>query len=157
MEQTNRIRAVFGAGFAVLLGVGMAAVVQTFVWENSVTLVARTYETLTRLDGIAYSSQAVESSALRYASTSDTSAAAECRQNLTDMRALLAAVGNMSTEGPSLQNAKIHLWIKHIAKIGQENKINHRTHIKFAMRATAVSVCTRSDDTAKRVGLWESH
>src|ERR1700728_4965259 len=52
LEQTNRIRAVFGAGFAVLLGVGMAAVVQTFVWENSVTLVARTYETLNRIDGI---------------------------------------------------------------------------------------------------------
>ncbi len=109
MEQTHRIRAVFGAGFAVLLGVGIAAVYQTFVWENSVTLVARTYETLNRLDGIAYSSQAVESSALRFASTSDATAAAECRQNLANMRALLAAVGNMSTEGPSLQNAKIHL------------------------------------------------
>lgn len=109
MEQTHRIRAVFGAGFAVLLGVGMAAVVQTFVWETSVTRVARTYETLNRIDGIAYSSQAVESSALRYASTSDATAAAECRQNLASMQALLAAVGNMSTEGPSLQNAKNHL------------------------------------------------
>ena len=109
LEQTNRIRAVFGAGFAVLLGVGIAAVVQTFVWENSVTLVARTYEMLNRIDGIAYFSQAVESSALRYASTSDTSAAAECRRNLTDMRSLLAAVGSLSTEGPSLQNAKTHV------------------------------------------------
>jgi hypothetical protein len=50
----------------------MAAVVQTFVWENSVTLVARTYETLNRIDGIAYSSEAVESSALRYASLTHT-------------------------------------------------------------------------------------
>jgi len=93
----------------VLLGVGIAAVYQTFVWENSVTLVARTYETLNRLNGIAYASQAAESSALRYASTSDNNAALECRQDLSSMQALLEAVGNMSAEGPALQSAKVHL------------------------------------------------
>ena len=71
LEQSNKIRAVFGAGFAVLLGLGIAAVFHTFRWENSVTLVAGTYDTLSRLDGIAYSSKAAEAAGLRFASTSD--------------------------------------------------------------------------------------
>ncbi len=104
MEQSNKIRAVFGAGFAVLLGVGIAAVFQTFVWESSVTVVARTYETLNRLDRIAYSSKAAEAAALRYADTSDAKAATECRDALEDVRAMIAglAVG----EGPAFASLR---------------------------------------------------
>ena len=76
MEQSNKIRAVFGAGFAILLGVGIAAIIQTFVWEDSGTLVAKAYEALNRLDSIAYSSKAAEEAGLRFAADSDAVAAA---------------------------------------------------------------------------------
>jgi len=109
LEQTNKIRAFFGAGFAVLLGVGIASVFQTFVWENSVTLVARTYETLSRLDGIAYSSKAAEAAALRLASAPNDRAAVECRQDLADVRTLLAGLTSASGDGPAFQSMKGHL------------------------------------------------
>ncbi len=109
LEQTARIRAVFGAGFAVLLGIGIAAVFQTFVWESSVTLVARTYETLSRVDGIAYSSKAAEAAALRFASSSDEKAAMECRADLGNIRLLLTGLSTAPAEGQAFQSMKSHL------------------------------------------------
>ena len=109
MKQTHKIRAVFGGGFAVLLGVGIAAVFQTFVWESSVTQVAKTYEALSRLDNIAYSSKAAEAAALRYSSTPDTRAAAECRADLAEVRLHLAGLKAASGEGPAIQNLSSRL------------------------------------------------
>jgi diguanylate cyclase (GGDEF)-like protein/PAS domain S-box-containing protein len=99
LDQSNKIRAVFGAGFAVLLGLGMAAVYQTFVWENSVTLVARSYESLNKLDGIAYASKAAEAAALRFANGTDAKAATECRQDLADVHALFADLDSVPDGG----------------------------------------------------------
>jgi len=99
LEQSNKIRAVFGAGFAVLLGLGMAAVYQTFVWENSVTQVARAFESLNKLDGLAYSSKAAEASALRFANGTDTKAATECRQDLADVHALFTDLDSIAGVG----------------------------------------------------------
>ncbi len=112
MEQSNKIRAVFGAGFAILLGVGIAAVIQTFVWQDGGALVARAYEALNRLDSIAYSSKAAEEAGLRFASASDTAAAAECRKDLSDIRELVAGFGSASrdsSQGPLLAGIKRRL------------------------------------------------
>jgi diguanylate cyclase (GGDEF)-like protein/PAS domain S-box-containing protein len=109
LDQSNRIRAVFGAGFAVLLGVGIAAVFQTFVWEDSVTLVARTYEMLNRLDRIAYSSEAAEAAGLRYVSTADGGAATECRQDLAIVHNMLANLGGESADGPVFRSLRANL------------------------------------------------
>ena len=109
MEQTNRIRAVFGAGFAVLLGVGIAAVFQTFVWENSAAAVTKTYEMLNRLDRIAYSSKAAEASGLRYAATSERHAAEECRQDLAEVRELLGGLGAAPGDNSLIQSLKAGL------------------------------------------------
>lgn len=114
MEQSNKIRAVFGAGFAILLGVGIAAIIQTFVWEDSGTLVAKAYEALNRLDSIAYSSKAAEEAGLRFAADSDAVAAAECRKDLSDVRDLVAGIGSAGADsstpqGPALDRMKHRL------------------------------------------------
>ena len=104
MDQTNRIRAAFGGGFAVLLGVGIAAVFQTFLWEQSVNLVAGTYETLHRLDSIALSSKAAEEAASRFAATSADAAAMECRNDLTQVRTLVAGLGAQPSDSAELNS-----------------------------------------------------
>ena len=95
----------FGGGFAVLLGVGIAAVFQTFVWEQSVSLVAGTYETLHRLDAIALSSKAAEEAAFRFSATADDSAATECYNDLAEVRSLVAGLGVQPAESPELQSS----------------------------------------------------
>ena len=99
----------FGAGFAVLLGVGIAAVFQTFVWEASVTLVARTYENLSRVDDIAYSSKAAQAAALRFAFTGDESSVTECRDDLARARTLVASVGDASADNALFQTMRSRL------------------------------------------------
>jgi len=47
-----RIRAGFGAAFALLLGVGVAAVFQTYAWEASGAWVAHTFEVIGRLNDL---------------------------------------------------------------------------------------------------------
>ncbi len=146
MEQSNKIRAIFGAGFAVLLGVGMAASFQTFVWESSVTRVAKTYETLNRLDGIAYSSKAAEAAALRFASTSDPKAATESRQNLEDVRILLA--GLASGDGPAFQSLKSHL-----AELMDEQYVALRSALETGASDKVARVMTSRDESGARVQL----
>ena len=146
MEESNKIRAIFGAGFAVLLGVGMAAVFQTFVWENSVTLVAKTYETLNRLNGIAYSSKAAEAAALRFASTSDPNAATECRNELDAARSLLA--GLASGDGSAFQNLRSHL-----SELLDEQYVAVRSVLETGAADKVARVMTARDASGARVQL----
>jgi diguanylate cyclase (GGDEF)-like protein/PAS domain S-box-containing protein len=146
LEQSNKIRAIFGAGFAVLLGVGIAAVFQTFVWENSVTLVARTYETLTRLDGIAYSSKSAEAAALRFASTSDPEAATECRQELDAARGQLA--GLASGDDPAFQILKSHL-----SELLEEQYVAVRSVLETGAADNMARVMTSRDSSGARAKL----
>ncbi len=148
MEQTNRIRAFFGAGFAVLLGVGIAAVFQTFVWESSAAVVSRTYETLNRLDGIAYSSKAAEAAALRFASTADVKAAEECRSELSAVRGLLAALNGSSVEGPAFQSLKSRL-----SELLDVQYVSVGAVLESPVAATVARVMTARDASGARTQL----
>ncbi len=95
--------AVFGAGFAVLLGLGMAAVYQTFVWENSVTQVARAYESLNKLPmARSLLEGRGKASALRFVSngTDKEGCHLECRRcDLADKDALFADLDSTASSG----------------------------------------------------------
>lgn len=56
-----RVKAGFGAGFAILLGIGLAAVYQTLAWEESVQWVLQTHTIIATVDAISlHSRSAVE-------------------------------------------------------------------------------------------------
>lgn len=52
-----RTKAAFGAAFALFLGVGAAAVLQTYAWESSVAWVSHSFELLGRLSEVAQESK----------------------------------------------------------------------------------------------------
>lgn len=60
-----KVRAGFGAGFATLLGVSIAAIIQTTAWEESVAWISRTHEIIGTLDGLSlHARDAVEQARL---------------------------------------------------------------------------------------------
>jgi diguanylate cyclase (GGDEF)-like protein/PAS domain S-box-containing protein len=109
LKKLAKIRIILGAGLALLFGLGMAGIIQTFAWERNSLLVSGTYGMLSRIDGIAYSSKAAEEAALRFASTSDARAAAECRENLADVRVFVGGLESVQGSSPALRGMKIRL------------------------------------------------
>ena len=67
--QALRMRAAFVTSFAILLGFGLSAIFQTFVWEQSATFVAQSWQTISRVDEILLSSYGVESTSRQLASS----------------------------------------------------------------------------------------
>jgi diguanylate cyclase (GGDEF)-like protein/PAS domain S-box-containing protein len=76
----------FGAGFALLLGICLAAVLQTFQWEESARAVARTNEVIERLEELSLQSTDAEEAARRYIATPDRLDRARCREELGQAR-----------------------------------------------------------------------
>jgi diguanylate cyclase (GGDEF)-like protein/PAS domain S-box-containing protein len=53
LSHTLKVKAGFGAAFAILLGAGVAATFQTFLWEGSADWVAHSWDVIERLDELA--------------------------------------------------------------------------------------------------------
>ena len=67
------------------------------------------------------------------------------RQNLANMRGLLAAVGNMSTEGPALQTAKTHL-----AELIDEEYVSSRSVLDTGAPANMMQVMAARNASGAR-------
>ena len=83
MTNPAKIRAGLGAGFAVLLGIGIAAVAQTLAWEDISGRVADTHEVIERLDEVSLQALAAQQSARRYVATPDPRDLADARESLS--------------------------------------------------------------------------
>ena len=86
MTGTAKIRVGFGAGFALLLGICLAAVLQTFQWERSAHAVARSNEVIERLEELSLQSKDAEDAARRFIAAGDRLDLARCREELSRAR-----------------------------------------------------------------------
>jgi diguanylate cyclase (GGDEF)-like protein/PAS domain S-box-containing protein len=83
---TTKIRVGFGAGFALLLGIGLAAILQTLQWEESARWVAHTNQVIERLEEVSLESKDAEEAARRFVSTFDRFDLARCREALSQAK-----------------------------------------------------------------------
>ena len=86
MRGTAKIKAGFGAGFALLLGICLAAVLQTNQWEESARAVARTNQVIERLEEVSLDSKDAEEAARRFIATPDRLDLARCREALSQAK-----------------------------------------------------------------------
>jgi diguanylate cyclase (GGDEF)-like protein/PAS domain S-box-containing protein len=77
-----KAKAGFGAGFAVLLGIGVAAVAQTLAWEESSRQINHTHEVIERIDQLALNSKDAEEAARRFVAIGDLGDLERCREDL---------------------------------------------------------------------------
>ncbi|HWF11571.1 MAG TPA: diguanylate cyclase [Bryobacteraceae bacterium] len=82
MTAAARLNAGFGAGFALLLGIGIPAAIQTFHWEESAQSIARINRAIERLGDLSLESKDAEDAARRYLVTGDPRSLAESRKQL---------------------------------------------------------------------------
>lgn len=82
MTAAARLKAGFGAGFALLLGVGISAALQTFKWEESTQSVAQANQAIQRLEELSLESKDAEDLARRFTATRNLPDLAECRAEL---------------------------------------------------------------------------
>jgi diguanylate cyclase (GGDEF)-like protein/PAS domain S-box-containing protein len=83
---TTKIRAGFGAGFALLLGICFAAVLQTLHWEESARAVALTNQVIERLEEVSLESMDAEDAARRFIDTAEHLDLARCREVLSQAK-----------------------------------------------------------------------
>jgi len=95
------MRAGFGAGFAVLLGICLAAVLQTLHWEESARALARTNEVIERLDELSLQSKDAEDAARRFIATPDRLDLARCREELSQAKERERELENLVAERPA--------------------------------------------------------
>ena len=81
-----KIKSGFGAGFALMLGIGIAAVLQTLQWEESARSVAHTNQVIERLEELSLESKDAEDSARRFIPTLDRLDLARCREALSQAK-----------------------------------------------------------------------
>jgi diguanylate cyclase (GGDEF)-like protein/PAS domain S-box-containing protein len=81
-----KIRAGFSAGFALLLGICLAAVLQTLQWEASTRSVAHTNQVIERLEELSLLSTEAEDAARRFGATTDRLDLARCREELNQTK-----------------------------------------------------------------------
>ena len=86
MTAVAKIRAGFSAGFALLLGICLAAVLQTLQWEASTRSVAHTNQMIERLEELSLLSTEAEDAARRFAATADRLDLARCREELSQAK-----------------------------------------------------------------------
>jgi diguanylate cyclase (GGDEF)-like protein/PAS domain S-box-containing protein len=77
-----RIKAGFGAGFALLLGICYAAIQQTKDWDQTAQALARTHLVIERLEDLSLQSTQAEVAARRFIATPGASDPARCRESL---------------------------------------------------------------------------
>ncbi|MDP9053752.1 MAG: diguanylate cyclase [Acidobacteriota bacterium] len=86
MTEATKIRFGFGAGFALLLGIGIAAVLQTWQWEESARWVARTNEVIERVEELSFESKDADDAARRFIATLNPLALARCRDTVRQLK-----------------------------------------------------------------------
>lgn len=102
-------KAGFGAAFALLLGVGIAAVIQTYAWETSVAWVTHTYELMGRLEDLSRDSRELESAA-RLVSVEFTAQGAEqIREHLNRTIAGASEIHRLTTDNPQEEKQSLIL------------------------------------------------
>ena len=106
MTTAGKIKSGFGAGFALLLGIGIAAVLQTLQWEESSRSVAHTNEVIERLEELSFVSKDAEDSARRYIPNLDRLDLARCREALSQAKEREAELETL-TAGDRLQQKNV--------------------------------------------------
>jgi len=81
-----KIKAGFGAGFAVLLGICIAAVLQTLQWDETSRAVAHTNEVIERIEELSFQSKDADDAARRYLVTLDRLDLARSREALSQTK-----------------------------------------------------------------------
>lgn len=77
------MKAGFGAGFAILVGIAIAAAAQTLAWEETSDLVARTHDVIERLDEVSLQTVGAQEAARRYVVAPDPRDLAASRASLS--------------------------------------------------------------------------
>jgi diguanylate cyclase (GGDEF)-like protein/PAS domain S-box-containing protein len=96
---TTKIKAGFGAGFALLLGICLAAVLQTLQWEESARAVAHTNQVIERLEEVSLESKDAEDAARRFIATPDRLDLARCREALSQATEREGELENLVANG----------------------------------------------------------
>jgi diguanylate cyclase (GGDEF)-like protein/PAS domain S-box-containing protein len=81
-----KIRAGFSAGFALLLGICLAAVLQTLQWEASTRAVAHTNQVIERLEELSLLFTEAEDAGRRFAATAERRDLERCREELSQAK-----------------------------------------------------------------------
>ena len=100
MTAAGKIKSGFGAGFALLLGIGIAAVLQTLQWEESSRSVAHTNEVIERLEELSFVLKDAEVSARRYIPNLDRLDLARCREALSQAKEREAELETLVADNP---------------------------------------------------------
>ncbi|MGD1070311.1 MAG: diguanylate cyclase [Bryobacteraceae bacterium] len=100
MRHAIKVKAGFGAAFAILLGVGVAAVFQTFLWEGSTDWVAHSWDVIEHLDELARRSMDAEDTARRLARQFAGAQEARCREDLLRVRHLAVELEWLTADNP---------------------------------------------------------
>ncbi len=111
-------KAGFGAAFALLLGVGIAAVIHTYAWETSVAWVTHTYDLMGRLEDLARDSRELDSAA-RLLSVNFTSQGTEqLREHLSRIVAETSEIHRLTTDNP--REEKQSLRLQELARVRED-------------------------------------
>ena len=100
MTGAAKIKAGFGSGFALLLGIGIAAVLQTLQWEESARAVAHSNQVIERLDELSLLSTDAEDMARRFIATPDRRDLARCREELSQAKEREGEIENLIADNP---------------------------------------------------------
>jgi diguanylate cyclase (GGDEF)-like protein/PAS domain S-box-containing protein len=95
LTEAARIKAGFGAGFALLFGIGLSAVQQITKWEESARWVAHTHEAIDQLEDISLQSKEAEDAARRFVATVDPLDLRRCRAALNQAQKRAAELENL--------------------------------------------------------------
>jgi len=83
LTSTTRIKAGYGAGFALLLGICFAATQQTKQWEENAQALAHSNQVIEQLEGLSLQSTDAEAAARRFIVTPGVLDLARCRRSLS--------------------------------------------------------------------------
>lgn len=98
MTGAAKARAGFGAGFALLLGICLAAVLQTWQWEASAHAVARTNQVIERLEELSLQSMEAEDAARRFVAKPDPVELSRCREALSQAKERAGELENLAVD-----------------------------------------------------------
>ena len=86
MTPAGKIKGIFGAGFALLLGVGVAAFLETLQWQESAKAVTSSNELIERIEDLRFQTNHSIESGRRFVATLDPLELARCREALIEAR-----------------------------------------------------------------------
>ncbi len=99
-----RLVAGFGAAFALLLGIGVAAILQTFRWQESARAVAHSNEVIERLEDLSFESKDVDDAARQFLATPDRRTLARCQDALNGLEKHENQIADLVSDNPTQRN-----------------------------------------------------